>query len=204
MSADQTTTWSRCVDARARREVAEPDPEHAVAIAPQPSRRTPPRDRPRRRAPTATRPISDAARSARGPSAAAARPRTRAMPTRIADPRDARARRCGSRPSEPVDHCSRPRPLAVAAACAGRSSERMSTSAPTKSTTSPWISSVRFDASSGRKISGSRLRVDVPGRRARANSSAGEADADRLVAAEQRDGDPDEGDLRRDHARRSC
>ena len=36
------------------------------------------------------------------------------------------------------------------------------TSAPTKSTTSPWIRSVRFDASSGWKIEGSRLRVDVP------------------------------------------
>ncbi len=35
-------------------------------------------------------------------------------------------------------------------------------SAPTKSTTRPWISSVRFEASSGWKISGSRFRVDVP------------------------------------------
>jgi hypothetical protein len=38
----------------------------------------------------------------------------------------------------------------------------MSTSAPTKRMTSPWIRVVRLEASSGRKISGSRFRVDVP------------------------------------------
>ena len=73
--------------------------------------------------------------------------------------------------------------------------DRMSTSAPTKRTTSPWIMSVRFDASSGRKISGSRLRVDVPVTSA-ANRSADEADAHRGVPPEQRDGDADEGDRR--------
>ena len=57
-----------------------------------------------------------------------------------------------------------PSPPPLAAACRLRrpSTERISTSAPTKSTTSPWIITVRFDASSGLKISGSRFRVDVP------------------------------------------
>ena len=68
--------------------------------------------------------------------------------------------------------------------------------APTKSTTSPWISSVRFDASSGWKISGSRFRVEVPVSE-RAEEERREADADGGVAAEQRDGDADEADLRR-------
>ena len=69
-------------------------------------------------------------------------------------------------------------------------------SAPTNRTTRPWIRSVRFEASSGWKISGSRLRVDVPVTSA-PKSSAAKPDADRRVAAEQRDRDPDEADLRR-------
>ena len=67
---------------------------------------------------------------------------------------------------------------------------------PTNSTTRPWIRSVRFDASSGWKISGSRFRVDVPVRSAPKRSAA-RPDADRRVAAEQRDRDADEADLRR-------
>ena len=61
-------------------------------------------------------------------------------------------------------------------------------SAPTKSTTRPWISSVRLEASSGWKIVG----VEVPGRRPgdeRAEEQGREEDADGGVAAEQRDGD---------------
>ena len=68
-------------------------------------------------------------------------------------------------------------------------------SAPTNRTMSPWIRSVRFDASSGWKIDGSRLRVDVPVRRA-PKRSAEKHDADRRVPAEERDGDADEADRR--------
>ena len=54
-----------------------------------------------------------------------------------------------------------PRPGALSRFRAAQT-ERMSSSAPTKSTTSPWMSCVRLPASSGGKKSGSRLRVDVP------------------------------------------
>ena len=68
-------------------------------------------------------------------------------------------------------------------------------SAPTNSTISPWMMSVRLDASSGGKISGSRFRVDVPVCE-RGEEERGEADADGGVPAEQRDGDADEPDRR--------
>ena len=71
----------------------------------------------------------------------------------------------------------------------------MRTSAPTKSSTSAWIISVRLPASCGGKTD----RVEAARRRAvdeRAEEERGEADADRGVAAEQRDGDADEADVR--------
>ena len=83
-----------------------------------------------------------------------------------------------------------------------RISQSTITSAPTKSTTSPWIRSVRFEASSGWKIVG----IEVAGRRAvdeAREEQRREPDADGRVAPEQRDRDPDEGDrARRDVARR--
>ena len=69
-------------------------------------------------------------------------------------------------------------------------------SMPTKSTTSPWIRRVRFDASSGWKTSGSRLRVDVPVNSA-PNRSAARPRSDRRVPPEQRHRDPGEPDHRR-------
>ena len=61
--------------------------------------------------------------------------------------------------------------------------------------------SVRLLASSGAKIVGSRLRVDVPVQQ-RTEEERAEEDADRGVAAEEGDCDPDERDLGGDlHAR---
>ena len=51
------------------------------------------------------------------------------------------------------------------------SSDSTIRSAPTKSTIRPWIRRVRFEASSGWKTAGSRLRVDVPFRSAPKSSA---------------------------------
>ena len=145
--------------ARAGGEVAEADPEHAD----------------RDRAPA--EPARAAAESTAIPSAIATRPitgrddRLPHLQRRQRDPEGEQAdedaepgerRLAAAGASEQaVDHPPPPR-LAAAVAARRPSTERISTSAPTKRTTSPWIITVRFDASSGRKISGSRFRVDVP------------------------------------------
>ena len=72
-------------------------------------------------------------------------------------------------------------------------SQRTTKSRPTKRITRPWISSVRFDASSGWKIDG----VEVPGRRPGeecAEEQCREEGSHRCVAAEQRDRDARERD----------
>ncbi len=95
-----------------------------------------------------------------------ARPsRRRASPAAAAAAR--RQRRCAS---------------AVMPAASGASPSSQSTirSAPTKSTISPWIRSVRFEASSGWKTSGSRFRVEVPVS-SDAEEERAEADADAVL-----------------------
>ena len=69
------------------------------------------------------------------------------------------------------------------------------TSALTNSTTRPWMMNVRLVASSGSKIVGSRLRCDVPAQQ-RAEQQRRDGRAAGGVAPEQRDGDPEEADLR--------
>ncbi len=67
--------------------------------------------------------------------------------------------------------------------------------APTKSTTSPWMMIARLEAEVRRED----LGIEVPRRRARlerGEQQRGEADADRRVPSEQRDGDAREPDRR--------
>ena len=118
--------------------------------------------------PTARR---GAARPARGLRAAAARRRTRGSRSRCRCARCAARRRAAG--PVPARRRSRRdsfrfRRRAARRASPGRSflrefqSASTSTSAPTKSSTSAWIISVRLPASCGGKTVGSRPRVEVP------------------------------------------
>ena len=73
-------------------------------------------------------------------------------------------------------------------------SQRITMSAPMKSSTSAWIVSERFPACSGMsKASGGMFREAVPFSECREHERR-ERDAERGVTAEQRDGDADEAD----------
>ena len=205
-SADQTNTCSRLLLARLgghdradRRRPRPPRSRRSRAGAPPHAARTTPAatpQRPRAATAPACASASAAARCTRRRRRAPCPPSRRCARTRATGARS-RGRSSGVAPAR----CRR---LAVAAparrpraehhaAPTRRSSPSTSTSALTISTTSPWMMMVRFEASDGSKIVGSRLRCEVP------LSSAAEQQrrrhrADRRVAAEQRDRDAEEAD----------
>ena len=160
ISADHTTTSSRL-----------PRPA-CVASTPSDARALRRRRRPRRAGAGRARPSRRRrrrrprrGRAARRPSRArpaAARARRRAHPATIAEPADHVATRSRRRRFQ---------------------SQSTSTSAPTKSTTRPWMISVRLLARSGRKTVGVEIPRRGP-RQERAEEQRREEDADRAVPAE--------------------
>ena len=182
-------------DARAGGEVAERRSRaRRPTTAPQPSRRSPRLSAPMPSARPST-PITTGTTGSRIESGGSATQKA-AMPTRMPSQATARALRGAAARSARSITRSPPRLVAGRLLPSADHATRISTSAPTKRTTSPWISSVRLEASSGRKISGSRLRVDVPVTSA-ANRSAERPTPIARVPPQQRDGDADEGDRRR-------
>ena len=167
-------------------------PKSPAATAPPAARALParrrPDARPRRRGCRAGRP--DVACAPRPAAARASRRGRRAR---------SRARRscAAARPAEPLDargvrgHGAPPRRR-----IRRDPDPRTSRSAPTNRTTRPWMISVRLPGELRVEDDGSSWRLDVPTVSA-PKSSAAKSDADRGVAAEQRDGDAEEADVRR-------
>ena len=160
----------------------------------------PGRDREDRRAGAAQRRAARRDRRQREPAAEHARGRSRrsrcaARCTSSRQRRDARRR--DRRAVTPQPPAARSR-----ASCATSRSTSTSRSAPTNSTTRPWMISVRLPASCGSKTLGSSWRLEVPTVSAPKRSAAKKTPTG-AVAAEQGDRDPEEADVRDEDVRAS-